>query len=142
VRVVKLVLRRTLHSPPDHHAKRHTWPSRVSPSRLVIQHAVLASQLGTIAGTFDDDLMCSMNCGLLSSKPVLSSSATSGFEREIRGRECFQQVRESHRLVTMGACRTRADATAKHATLVAPLFAEVAVCTRWAFVHGRQTWRL
>src|SRR5436305_2426983 len=57
VRAVKPVLRRTPNNPADHHANRHTWASHATPSRLVIQDAVFGSQLGAVAGTFDDDLV-------------------------------------------------------------------------------------
>ena len=50
-------------------------------------------------------LMCSMNYGLLSSKPVLSLSAAARLNREIRCRERVQQVHKSHRFVAMGARR-------------------------------------
>src|SRR5205807_3453079 len=55
VREMMRVRRRTPGSHPDHHANRHTWACRWALSRLVIHNTVLGSELGTVAGSLDDD---------------------------------------------------------------------------------------
>ena len=49
--------RHTASSRSNPHANRHTWATRWPASCLVISAAVFGSQLGTIAGSLDDQLL-------------------------------------------------------------------------------------
>jgi hypothetical protein len=57
VRGVKAALCRTPGSHSNHHANRHAWARGWIRSWLVIQEAVLGSEFGSVARSFDGDLM-------------------------------------------------------------------------------------
>ena len=79
---------------------------------------------------------CSMNYDLLSTKPVLRAPLVMRFRRRSG---CFEQIRESDRLVAMRALGAGSDATAKHAAVRASLIAKIARRTLRALVHRSQT---
>ena len=56
----------------NHHANRHAWAYRWSPSWLVLNDAVFGSELGAVAGSLDNDLVRGVG------QPVQSAIAEDG----------------------------------------------------------------